>query len=96
MDLDLWDCFGRKKKSVLYPRKYGIILPVCMYKSIEAQSISPTVCEILDFNTRVSARKKEVVILKAPSKFAADDIFNFFYFYLLTKIRLNVSCESSA
>ena len=23
MDLDLWDCFGRKKKSVLYPRKYG-------------------------------------------------------------------------
>ena len=22
MDLDLWDCFGRKK-SVLYPRKYG-------------------------------------------------------------------------
>ena len=24
-DLDFWDCFGRKKKSVLYPRKYGML-----------------------------------------------------------------------
>ena len=34
--------------------------------------------------------------LKAPSKIAADDTFIFFYFYLLKKIRLDVSCESSA
>ena len=32
-----------------------------------------------------------------PSKIAADDTFDFFfYFYLLKKISLDVSCESSA
>ena len=36
-----------------------------------------------------------VLTLKAPSKVAADDTY-FFYFYLLKKIRLDVSCESSA
>ena len=36
--------------------------------------------------------------LKAPNKIAADDTFIYFifYFYLLKKIRLDVSCESSA
>ena len=37
-----------------------------------------------------------LLTLKAPSKIAADDTFIFFYFYLLKKIRLDVSCESSA
>ena len=31
-----------------------------------------------------------------PSKIAADDTFIFLLFYLLKKIRLGVSCESSA
>ena len=35
------------------------------------------------------------LIHKVPSKIAADDTFIFFYFYLLKKIRLDVSCESS-
>ena len=35
------------------------------------------------------------LILKAPSKIAADDTV-FFYFYLLNIIRHDVSCESSA
>ena len=34
--------------------------------------------------------------LKAPSKIAADNPIIFFYFYLLKKIRHDVSCESSA
>ena len=33
--------------------------------------------------------------LKAPNKIAADDIL-MFYFYLSKKIRLDLSCESSA
>ena len=34
--------------------------------------------------------------LKAPIKIAADDTIIIFYFYLSKKIRLDVSCESSA
>ena len=34
------------------------------------------------------------LLLKAPSEIATDDTFIFFYFYLLKKIRLDVSCES--
>ena len=26
MDLDFWDCFGRKKNTVLYPKKYGTMV----------------------------------------------------------------------
>ena len=37
-----------------------------------------------------------LLILKAPSKIAADDTFIIFTFYLSKKIRLDVSCESSA
>ena len=36
-----------------------------------------------------------VLTLKGPSKVAADDSY-FFTFYFSKKIRLNVSCESSA
>ena len=34
--------------------------------------------------------------LEAPIKIAADDTIIIFYFYLSKKIRLDVSCESSA
>ena len=40
-------------------------------------------------------RHETILTLKAPSKIAADDNC-FFYFYLSKKIRLDVSCESSA
>ena len=36
-----------------------------------------------------------LLTLKVPSKIAADDAL-FFFFYLLKKIRLDISCESSA
>ena len=38
---------------------------------------------------------EHALTLKAPSKFAADGTF-IFYLYLFKKIRLDVSCESSA
>ena len=45
---------------------------------------------------RLIMRQKNL-ILKVPSKIAADDTFiYYFYFYLSKKIRLYVSCESSA
>ena len=37
-----------------------------------------------------------ILTLKAPSKIAADHTLNFFNFYHSKKIRLDVSCESSA
>ena len=33
-------------------------LPVCMYKSIKTQAISPAACEILYMNTRVPRKRK--------------------------------------
>ena len=40
--------------------------------------------------------RQKCLTLKEPSKIAADDTFIFVYFYLPKKIRLDVSCESSA
>ena len=44
----------------------------------------------------LDSHKHILLTLKAPSKIAADDTFIIFYFYLSKKIRLDVSCESSA
>ena len=46
----------------------------------------------IQVSTNSSNRK---LTLKEPSKIGADDTYSFSYFYLLKKMRLDVSCESS-
>ena len=47
------------------------------------------------FTAPIEEKHVSYLALKAPNKNAADDIL-IFYFYLSKKIRLDVSCESSA
>ena len=45
--------------------------------------------------TKAMRMIRKQLTLKAPNKIAEDDILSF-YFYLLEKLRLDFSCESSA
>ena len=52
-------------------------------------------CDFLFASIDDYAQPKRDLLLKRQTKIAADDILIFF-FYLSKKIRLNISCESSA
>ena len=54
-----------------------------------------TELKILDEMWCTGTAQCELTLLNRQTKFAADDIL-IFYFYLLQKIRLDVSSESSA
>ena len=81
----------------IHTKKNVKIFFVFLYNNIITLNItrqkvySTPLCYSISFT-----RRAFLLTLKAPSKIAADDTFIIFTFYLLKKIRLDVSCESSA
>ena len=63
----------------------------------EGQSCSNSQCfEIVSWKQNLKMTDFGGLNLSLPSKIADDNTFIFLYFYLLKKIRFDVSCESSA
>ena len=77
MDLDLWDCFGRKKKTPSYNQRNTV------WTSWSGSVLS----------TNSSSGP---LTLKVPITTAADDIHKYLFHHFSEKIRLDISCESSA
>ena len=91
----LWGFVSCNSRKLEISERYTCIFDVSYFVRIEIESCQQVICGICATN-HCKQESVSFLTLKVPITTAADDIHEYFFIVVLEKIRLDISCESSA